>query len=289
MAANTVRTSETMSHFQQHSSEYEKFAGKTSTRLAAAALSALPLSTYGASSHFLDSACGPGIVTKLLLSPSPEYVDVPGLPINPPPRVTGIDVAPSMVEQFTANISTYGWPTAEGFVQDSGDLSRFKDGEFDVVVMNLGIFLLPDPVAGAAEMYRVLKPGGYAVITTWKERRPAELLQSVVAAIRPGSDKKPMYLHPVWDTREKLEEVMKAGGFSVDIHESAVHWANDSVDDIVEALSSPMWTAKIWQGWSAEETARWKGEIARQLTEQEKATATLAMTGWICVARKPQT
>ncbi|RYP89829.1 hypothetical protein DL770_004040 [Monosporascus sp. CRB-9-2] len=271
MAANTVRTSGGISHFQQHSSEYEKFAGKTSTRLAAAALSALPLSTYGASSHFLDSACGPGIVTKLLLSPSPEYVDVPGLPINPPPRVTGIDIAPSMVAQFTANISTYGWRTAEGFVQDSGDLSRFKDGEFDAVVMNL-----------------VLKPGGYAVITTWKERRAAGLLQSVVAAIHPGSDKKPMYLDPAWETRKKLEEVMKAGGFSVDIRESAVHWVNDSVEDVVEALSSPMWTAKIWQDWSAEETARWKDEIARQLTEQERATATLAMTGWICVARKPQ-
>ncbi|RYP09930.1 hypothetical protein DL764_000972 [Monosporascus ibericus] len=288
MAADTVRTSGAVSHFEQHSSEYEKLAGKTSTRLAATALSALPLSTYGASSHLLDSACGPGIVTKLLLSPSPEYLDIPGLPINPPPRVTGIDIAPSMVAQFTANISTYGWRTAAGFVQDSGDLSRFKDGEFDGVMMNLGIFTLSDPLTGAAEMYRVLKPGGCAVITTWKERRPAELLQSVVVAIRPGSDKKPMYLDPAWETREKLEEVMKAGGFSVDIRESAVHWANDSVEDIVDALSSPMWTAKVWQDWSAEETARWKDEIARQLTEQERATATLAMTGWICVARKPQ-
>ncbi|RYP69613.1 hypothetical protein DL769_005233 [Monosporascus sp. CRB-8-3] len=288
MAANTVRTSGAVSRFQQHGSEYEGFAGKTSTRLAAVALSALPLSTYDASSHFLDSACGPGIVTKLLLSPSPEYVDVSGLPINPPPRVTGIDIAPSMVAQFTTNISTYGWSTAEGLVQDSGDLSRFKDGEFDTVVMNLGIFSLSEPEAGAAEMYRVLKPGGYAVITTWKQRRPAGLLQSVVDVIRPGSVKKPMYLDPAWETREKLEEVMKAGGFSVDVRESVVDWANDSVEDMVEALSSPMLTSKIWQGWSAEGTARWKDEIARQLTEQERATATLAMTGWICVARKPQ-
>lgn len=277
-------------HFNQRGSAYENLAGKTSTRLAANALSKLPLSTYGASSHILDSACGPGIVAKLLLSPSPDYVTVPGLPVQPPPRVTGIDISPAMVEQFNSNISAHGWSTAEGIVQDSGDLSRFNDGEFDAVVMNLGIFALPDPTAGITEIYRVLKPSGHAVVTTWKVRRPAQLLQDVVETIRPGCGLKPMYLDPAWETKEKLEETMKAGGFPGEhmvIRDAVAGWENDSLDDIVEALSSPFWTAKIWEGWSGDETARWKDEIVRQLTEREKMTATLDMIGWVCVARKP--
>ncbi|KAI1144383.1 hypothetical protein F5Y05DRAFT_407779 [Hypoxylon sp. FL0543] len=106
-------------HFQLNASAYEKNAGATSSRLAAAALSRLPLSSYNASSHIFDSACGPGIVTKLLLSPSPAYISVPGLPISQPPRVTGIDVAPAMIERFKANKAAFGWTTASAFVQDS--------------------------------------------------------------------------------------------------------------------------------------------------------------------------
>ncbi|KAK7752286.1 hypothetical protein SLS62_005822 [Diatrype stigma] len=295
MASKQATTSVEQSHFNQNASTYEKLAGKTSGTLAAAALSMLPLSTYGADSHILDSACGPGVVTKLLLSPSPDYIAVPGLPIRPPPRVTGIDIAPAMVELFNHNISTCGWETAEGIVQDSGDLSRFRDGAFDAVVMNLGIFALRDPAAGAAEMYRVLKPGGHAVVTTWKVPRLGKLLQAVIEAIRPGrGNANPMLLDPVWEAREKLEETMRAGGFlgggdhhSMEVRDAVVGWKSGSLDELAEALSSPFWTVKIWEGWSAEEIARWKGEILRQLTERERRTATVDMVGWICVARKP--
>ncbi|KAI1097488.1 hypothetical protein F4804DRAFT_339151 [Jackrogersella minutella] len=123
------------------------------------------MSSYSSSSHILDSASGPGIVTKILLSPSIAHVPVPGLPISPPPRV-----------------------------QDSEGLSRFKYAEFDAAVMNLGIFALKDPVAGASEMYRVIKPGGHVAATTWKVRQPVEVLQGAVDAIRPKNGLKPMYM-----------------------------------------------------------------------------------------------
>ncbi|KAI2623993.1 S-adenosyl-L-methionine-dependent methyltransferase [Hypomontagnella submonticulosa] len=278
-------------HFQKNASAYERNAGATSTRLAAAALSHLPLSSYNSSSHILDSAAGPGIVTKLLLSPSPPDISVPGLPIVPPPRVTGIDFAPAMVEAFLANKAGYNWTTADALVQDSEDLSRFKDAEFDAVVMSLGIFALKDPVAGVAEMYRVLKRGGYAVVTTWKVRRAADILQGAVEAIRPNSEMKPMHMPPEWLTKEKLVSVMEVGGFPSDlmeISESSPNWETGSgEEEIVKALRSPMWTAKIWEGWSQEEIGRWDSEVRKQLLDEEKRTGVVEMTAWVCVARKP--
>ncbi|KAI6091801.1 S-adenosyl-L-methionine-dependent methyltransferase [Hypoxylon rubiginosum] len=276
-------------HFQQHASAYERGAGATSSRLAAAALARLPLSSYTSSSHILDSAAGPGIVTKLLLSPSPPDVSVPGLPISPAPRVTGIDLAPAMIESFMANKAALRWVTADAFVQDSGDLSRFKDAEFDAVVMSLGIFALPDPVAGAAEMYRVLKPGGYVAITTWKVRRAADVLQGIVDAIRPNSGLKPMDMPLEWTTKEKLVSVIEKGGFSIDqmeVSQASPNWECGSEEEVVRNLSSPMWTARIWAGWSTEEKGRWGDEIRKQLRDQEKETGTLEMTAWICIARK---
>ncbi|KAI1413529.1 S-adenosyl-L-methionine-dependent methyltransferase [Hypoxylon sp. FL1857] len=276
-------------HFQQIASAYERNVGSTSSRLAAAALSLLPLSSYTSSSHVLDSACGPGIVTKLLLSPSPLDISVPGLPISPPPQVTSIDFAPAMIEHFMVNKATYGWDTADAFVQDSQNLSRFKDAEFDAVVMNLGIFTLNDPIAGAAEMYRVLKPGGYVVVTTWRTRRAVEVLQGAVNSIRPNSRLKPMYMAPEWLTKEKPLSIMQAGGFSsdhIEVSESSPNWECGSEEGIVEALSTPMWTAKLWEGWSPDEIGRWADAVRKQLRDEEKKTGTLEMSAWICIAQK---
>lgn len=277
------------SFFQQNASEYEKHVGSTSSRLAAAALSLLPLSSYTSSSHILDSASGPGIVTKLLLSPCPENASIPKLPISPPPRVTGIDYVPAMIDSFKANKAKFNWATADAFVQDSQDLSQFKDAEFDAIVMNLGIFTLSDPMAGAAEMYRVLKPGGHAVITTWKTRRAVEVLQDVVDTIKPNSGLKPMYMPPEWLSKEKLQSVMEGGGFSsnyIKASEYSPNWECGSGEGAVETLKSPMWTTKLWEGWSAEEIGRWDDEIRKQLSEEEKKTGTMEMSAWIVVAQK---
>ncbi|KAI0443498.1 S-adenosyl-L-methionine-dependent methyltransferase [Xylaria telfairii] len=287
MASNNMTTSTPNSHFSR-GSMYEKLVGETSTRLSATALSYLPLSTYTSTSRILDSACGPGIVSKLLLSPSPEYVSVPNLPINPPPQVTGIDLSESMIEQYKVNASALGWTTAEAYIQDSQDLTRFPDATFDAVVMSLGIFTLGDAVAGVREIHRVLKPGGHAVVTTWKTRRPQSMMSRVAQIIHPGGGKG-MDLDPKWLTSEHLATVMAAGGFkaeSMQLSEAEPHWRFGSLDGLLEALSSPMWTTQFCKGWTEEEMGRWSEEVAKQLTEEEEKTNTLCMIAHICVAQK---
>ncbi|KAI1291464.1 S-adenosyl-L-methionine-dependent methyltransferase [Xylaria venustula] len=290
MATEGTNTNAGNAHFLRGAAMYEKLVGETSARLAAAALSYLPLSTYTPTTRILDSACGPGIVSKLLLSPSPAYISVPGLPINSPPQVIGIDLSEPMIEQYRANARALGWMTSEAFVQDSQDLSRFTDGTFDAIVMSLGIFALGDAVAGAREMYRVLKPGGYAIVTTWKTRRPQELMSRAAEMIRPGgSGGKAMDLDPRWLTSEHLATVMKGGGFNekkLRLCEAEPNWTHESPGSLLEALSSPMWMTQFCKGWSEEELARWTGEVARQLTESERETCTLEMTAHVCVAQK---
>ncbi|KAI1429819.1 S-adenosyl-L-methionine-dependent methyltransferase [Xylaria sp. FL1777] len=280
-------TIERVKDFFSNASMYEKLVGETTARLAADALSHLPLSTYTSTSRILDSACGPGIVTRLLLSPCPATISAPGLPINPPPQVTGVDISEQMIELYKTNASTLGWTTTETFVQNAQDLSRFPDATFDAVVISLALFAFPDAVAGAKEMYRVLKPGGHAVVTTWKVTRPHTLMTSVAESIHPGGAV--MDIEPKWYTSEHLASVMKDGGFkaeNVQLSESTPNWNHASLDDLMEAFQAPMWKGQYCKGWSEEETAKWLKEVTNQLTTKEKESATLEMVAHVCVAQK---
>jgi SAM-dependent methyltransferase len=92
----------------------------------------------------LDVACGQG---KFL-----EFAHAHGL------RVTGVDVSDVAVEAAQKRV-----PEAE-VVLSAGETLPFPDTSFDVVTCIGSLEHFPDPNAGAAEMARVLRPEGTAVI-----------------------------------------------------------------------------------------------------------------------------
>ena len=80
--------------------------------------------------------------------------------------VTGLDLDPAMIARARANTSRAG---NRGGRQPSflvGDVASlaFPDGSFDLVVSTLSMHHWADPAAGLAEIGRVLRPGGRALI-----------------------------------------------------------------------------------------------------------------------------
>ena len=63
------------------------------------------------------------------------------------------------------------WKSVETDVLDARDLKTLNSNTFTHVITNFGF--VPDakdlsgPLKAAKEMYRVLKPGGVTVVTTW--------------------------------------------------------------------------------------------------------------------------
>jgi len=82
--------------------------------------------------------------------------------------VTGIDIAPNLIEQAKANAAAEGLDTRFE-VGDAEDLP-YKDGEFDVVITMFGAMFAPRPDVTAAELKRVCKPGGLIAMANWTPR-----------------------------------------------------------------------------------------------------------------------
>jgi ubiquinone/menaquinone biosynthesis C-methylase UbiE len=61
----------------------------------------------------------------------------------------------------------------------------FSDSSFDVAVMALVIFFVPDPVKGLAEMVRVLRPGGTMAAYAWDMSGGGFPLEPIFAELRP--------------------------------------------------------------------------------------------------------
>jgi SAM-dependent methyltransferase len=234
------------------------------------------------SSAFLDNAAGPGVITRLILDKAAKQG------VDPPPRIVAADFAPGMAQAAQKHKEAEGWSTVEVMVRDAQNLEGLADGDFDAAVMNFALFALPDAPKGASEMFRVLKPDGVAIVTTWKLSRPTTLMEEAVQVIRPGSTQRVIPLDPVWNTSEKLKEVMVAGGFAADkmkIFQASTIWGNETAGGLVDALSGPFWHG-IMKDWSDEEKGKWKETLLKVMTDEEKSTGSLEMIAWVCVAKK---
>jgi ubiquinone/menaquinone biosynthesis C-methylase UbiE len=81
-------------------------------------------------------------------------------------RVTGVDIADPMLDKARANATASGVEIAF----DHGDVEYlpYDDATFDVAVSNFGLIFAPDHANVAAELARVVRPGGRLGFTAWK-------------------------------------------------------------------------------------------------------------------------
>ena len=119
----------------------------------------------------LDLGCGRGAA----LFAAAETVGTQG-------RAVGVDLAPGMVERTAAEAATRGLSHVEVRLGDA-DHPPARDGGWDAVVASFVLFFLPDPVATAARVRGVLRPGGRFVVSTFDVAD--ERWKVVEAAVRP--------------------------------------------------------------------------------------------------------
>lgn len=118
------------------------------------------------------AAGGEEFVDRLDLKPGMKVLDVAcgtGNLALPAARtgatVTGVDIAPNLIEQAKANAEAEGLDIR--FDVGDAEAMPYEDGEFDVVMTMFGAMFAPRPDVTAAELNRVCKSGGLIAMANW--------------------------------------------------------------------------------------------------------------------------
>jgi Methylase involved in ubiquinone/menaquinone biosynthesis len=95
---------------------------------------------------------------KVLIPGVGTGLDLPLIPKGV--QVTGIDLTPAMLEKARAKSIDQDMI----FAVMNAQALQFPDDTFDAIILNLILSVVPDGTAAFAEAWRVLRPGGRAVI-----------------------------------------------------------------------------------------------------------------------------
>lgn len=178
----------------------------------------------------LDVACGTGILTRHLA----RAAGAGG-------HVVGVDLYPGMLAVATTIPTPAGAPIE--WREGDGTALEVDDGSFEAVYCQQGLQYFPDRLAGAAELRRVLAPGGRAVVACWHglHRHPLfaaladaeeEHLRAAGVALSRDELVAPFSLPP-----DELDGVLRAGGFStVELVERCIEGRFADADRFVEHL-----------------------------------------------------
>jgi SAM-dependent methyltransferase len=117
--------------------------------------------------------------------------------------VTSTDYVPELLEQGRRRAEADGL-VMRSLVADAEDLP-FADGEFDVALSTFGVMFAPNPHRAAAELLRVVMPGGRIGLANWTPSGFVGQLFDLVSRFVPSPAGIPSPLE--WGTETRLVEL----------------------------------------------------------------------------------
>ena len=153
--------------------------------------------------HLLDLGCGDGTTA------------IPAAQRGA--TVRGIDIARNLVAAGNARATELGLTTCTFEEGDASNLESVDDETFDLLISVFGAMFAPRPHDTAAEMVRVVKPGGRIVMGNWIPGDPTLVAQILRIS---GSYSPPPpegFVSPVtWGMEDHVNDRFTAAGISAD-------------------------------------------------------------------------
>ena len=234
---------------------------------------ALALAPTPAGARLLDVAAGPGTLTLLAAESGRS--------------LSAIDFSPQMVKNLKQRLD--GAQLGADVRLGDGQALPWGEAEFDAAFSMFGLMFFPDRGKGFAELYRVLKPGGVAVVSSWAPFHG--IFKSVMGAMREilpdiafGSGK-----GPLGDPDEFAAELLAAGFRDVKVTPHTHTLPADSPAELwssFQRTTAPIVLLKTRLG-----AAKWhevtSGVVERLEAEYGTARVDITTTAYLGLGKKP--
>jgi SAM-dependent methyltransferase len=181
--------------------EYER----TAAELEPAARHVVARAAIAPGELVLDIACGTGNAALIAAEAGATVV--------------GLDSAARLIDVARERAADAG-ADAEFVVGDALELP-FDDGGFDAVVSVFGVIFAPDPARAIAEILRVLKPGGRALLSAWTPDGAIHRMMGVVGRglVAAGGPERPRF---AWHDPAAVGDLAAAHGATVDVEDGSL-------------------------------------------------------------------
>lgn len=150
---------------------------------------------------------------------------------NPNVKVTGADIADVMLEHARTAAQKEGLPIE--YRHADAEKLPFADASFDSAISTFGVMFVGRPEAAAAELARVVKPGGRVVLATWCHDSNVfemfKVLKRHMPPPPPGAAPPPPSPFE-WGRSERLNELL-ASSFDLAIEQGTNHFRYDDPAD----------------------------------------------------------
>lgn len=121
--------------------------------------------------------------------------------------VTGVDIAPNLVEQARQNAKREGLTV--NFDEGDAENLPYADASFDAVITMFGAMFTPRPELTAAELKRVARPGGSIAMANWTAAGFIGQMFKIVGSHVPPP---PIFPSPLmWGSEEVVRERLGEG------------------------------------------------------------------------------
>ncbi len=192
---------------------------------------ALELAGLSAQSQVVDIAAGPGTLSL----PAAERVA----------KVSAIDFSEPMIRRLTEDARAAGLTNIETRVGD-GQALPFDDASFDAGFSMFGLMFFPDRAKGFAELFRVLRVGATAVVSSWAPVGESPLMRMMFGAFAAADpsiqEPQPNFLN--LENPEVFATEMRTAGFagvSIQRHTSTLSFADsDEMWETMVRSSAPL-------------------------------------------------
>jgi ubiquinone/menaquinone biosynthesis C-methylase UbiE len=236
----------------------------------------LPRVSVGPQPAILDVGCGTGI--NLLEA---------ARTLGPCRTLMGVDLSPGMIEVAKRKAASAG--VAASFTVGDAESLAAADGSFDLVIGNSVYHWFADRRRTAAELFRVLRPGGQIVLACVAHPGFGEWVRIVdeVRARQLGKGASGSWM-PALPTSSELYENLAAAGFTVE-HMSYELDAMP-VMDVPAFLQTMSVIAPTWLSGVTESARRnFMGSVAEAMVKKSPPTGfSVTTAGMGAVARRPR-